>query len=155
MGGQQQVLHGREDRGVHRLWEGKACVAAHDDEEGRGSDAAHRPAVHVVEEGGGEALLLEGPCATLPQARRHGADGGAQRAVAHDDEDEGLAVLRAGVWVAAVKMRTTVGSSTSSGRNDRGGPLGLHHVEEVGRHGGDGSEQDAGPPAAPDWAAPG
>ena len=113
---------------------------------GARGDASHRPVVHVVEEGGGQSLLLEGPGAALPQARRHGADGGAQRGLAHDDEHEGLAVLGAGRVGGRGQDADDRVVVDVVGEERTGGPLGVHHVEEVGRHGGDGSDRDEGPP---------
>ena len=117
VGGQQQVLHGREDRGVHRLGVGQAGVAADDDQHRCGGDAAHRPAVDVTQEGGGEALLLEGPGAALPHARRQLADRGAQPGIPDDDEHEGLAVLRA----RRVRRRRQDARRRSRRRRRRGG----------------------------------
>jgi len=132
---QQQVLHGREDRRVHRLGEAEAGVAAHDDQHRCGGDAAHRPPVDVAQEGRGEAFLLERPGPALPEARREPADDGAQRGVAHHDEDEGLAVLGArrvggGREDAGDRLVVHV-----VGEERAGGPLGEHHLEEV-RHAG-------------------
>ena len=60
-----------------------------------------------------------------------------------------------GAWVAAVRIRVTVSSSTSSGSEGPGRPLGVHHLEEVG-HGGRWYRVPGGRRGgAPDWALPG
>src|SRR5271157_5707113 len=59
-----------------------------------------------------------------------------------------------GAWVAAVRMRATVSSSTSSGRNDRAARWVCTTSKKSGM-GPDGIEQGPGPPRETDWAASG
>ena len=57
-----------------------------------------------------------------------------------------------GAWVAAVRIRGDGGVVDVVGEEGPGGPLGVHHVEEVGHSG---RWYRAGPaPARADWAPP-
>ena len=130
---------------AERRGEGQPGVAADHDQHGGGRHAAAGAPVHLGEEGGREALRLERPGPSLPEARGNAADGGADGRVAHHNEDEGLAVLRRGGVHGRRQDFRHGGVVDIVGPEAPGGTLGQHHVEELG-HRGDGTGRP------PDWA---
>ena len=154
MGGQQQVLHGREDRGVHGLREGQTGVAADHDQHRSAGDAADGALVDLAEEGGGEALLLERPGAALPQARPSARRCAARTAASRTTtKTKGWLFSALGAWVAAVRIRADGLVVDVVGQERPGRPLGVDHVEEVG-HGTGRSRVRHGEPMVPSrWTA--
>ncbi len=100
--------------------EGEAGVAAHDDQDRRRGDAAHgaRGRRRAGRRGRGAAPRGPGPrpARAARSTRRCAARSVGSRTTT---KTKGWLFSALGAWVAAVRMRATVSSSTSSGRKER------------------------------------
>ena len=121
VGGEEEVLHGGKDGRVDGRGEGETGVAADDDQDR--SRRRCRPWRHDRRRAGkrGRGVPPRRPGRRLARARApsvrrwSGAIAGSRTTT----KTKGWLFSALGAWVAAVRMRATVSSSTSSGRKER------------------------------------
>ena len=107
--GQQQILHGREDRRADRDLETAFDIGAHDDVYRRSCDATGRALVDIGEHLRGEPRLGEGAAVLFPGLAGELADRSPGHGVADDHELPGLAVFCAGRVGCGFEERAELG----------------------------------------------